>query len=65
MQLHSQPAKLSGIRALAAPLRCPNCGDWMVAPVSSEFVEGGEIRHHWECDSCGEYSSSSIPSTSH
>jgi len=33
----------------------------MVAPVSSEFVEGGEIRHHWECDACGEFSISSIP----
>ena len=33
--------------------------------VSSEFVEGGEIRHHWECDGCGEFSSSFIPLTSH
>jgi hypothetical protein len=42
------------IHAFAAPARCPSCGDWMIAPVSSEFVVGGEIRHHWECDSCGE-----------
>jgi hypothetical protein len=26
----------------------------MVAPIVSEFVHRGEIRHHWECDSCGE-----------
>jgi hypothetical protein len=32
----------------------------MVAPVSSEFVEGDEIRHHWECDACGETSSTVI-----
>jgi hypothetical protein len=32
----------------------------MIAPVSSEFVVGGEIRHHWECDSCGDLSSTSI-----
>ena len=50
---------------LCGPVRCPDCGDVMVAPVSSEFVEGGEIRHHWECDSCGELSSTSIPLTSH
>ncbi len=37
-----------------APARCPHCGDWMVAPIVSEFVDDGEIRHHWECDSCGE-----------
>ena len=49
----------------AAPAQCPHCGDVMVAPVSSEFVEGGEIRHHWECEACGEFSSTSIPLTSH
>lgn len=57
MQLQFHAAELSSIRALAAPARCPHCGDWMVAPVSSEFVEGGEIRHHWECDTCREGSS--------
>jgi len=62
MQLHCQysPLRLSAIRAFASPTRCPGCGDWMVAPVSSEFVEGGEIRHHWECDACGEASSTVI-----
>jgi hypothetical protein len=63
MQLHCRSATLSTIRTFAAPTRCPGCGDWMVAPVSSEFVEGGEIRHHWECDACGEASSTSIPLT--
>ena len=57
MHLHQYKAKLS--RAFTAPTRCPHCGDLMVAPVSSEFVEGGEIRHHWECNSCGELSSTS------
>jgi transposase-like protein len=48
---------------VATQVRCPHCGDSMVAPVSSEFVEGVEIRHHWECDSCGEASSNFIPLT--
>ena len=52
-------------RAFAAPARCPRCGDWMIAPVSSEFVVGGEIRHHWECDSCGESTSSAIDVAQH
>ena len=65
MQLQTSSAKLAGIRSFASPVRCPHCGDWMVAPVISEFVEGGEIRHHWECDTCGESSSTSIPLTSH
>lgn len=42
MQLHEFRAKLSAIRNFAAPAQCPHCGDVMVAPVSSEFVEGGE-----------------------
>jgi hypothetical protein len=60
MQLHDFWT-LSTVRSFATPTRCPHCGDLMVAPVSSEFVEGGEIRHHWECDACGEFSSTSIP----
>ena len=47
-------------RAFAAPVPCSKCGDWMFAPVSSEFVPGGEIRHHWQCDACGDLSSTSI-----
>jgi transcription elongation factor Elf1 len=65
MQLHIDRARLSSFRAFATPTRCPHCGDWMVAPVVSEFVEGGEIRHHWECDTCGQASSTSIPLTTH
>jgi uncharacterized protein with PIN domain len=60
MQLETQTAKLAGIRAFAAPLRCPHCNDWMVAPTCSEFVEGGEIRHHWDCEACGEPTSTAL-----
>jgi transcription elongation factor Elf1 len=65
MQLYADTAKRSAIRSFSSPVRCPHCGDWMVAPVMSEFVEGGEIRHHWECDNCGETSRTSIPLTTH
>jgi predicted RNA-binding Zn-ribbon protein involved in translation (DUF1610 family) len=65
MQLQIDTARLSRLRAFAAPMHCPHCGDLMVAPYVSEFVEGGEIRHHWECDACGEPSSTSIPLTTH
>jgi predicted RNA-binding Zn-ribbon protein involved in translation (DUF1610 family) len=42
---------------------CPNCGDRLLAPEVSEFVDSGEIRHHWSCDSCGGESSTSIEPT--
>jgi hypothetical protein len=60
MQSVAESAKLAAIRAFTAPARCPHCNDWIIAPVHSEFVEGGEIRHTWECDSCGEISSTVI-----
>jgi len=60
MQLHCNPARLSAVRAFAAPAHCPQCGDPMVAPIVSEFVEGGEIRHHWECEACGKISHTSL-----
>ena len=65
MQLQTRSAKLSAIRSFSAPVRCPHCGDTMVAPVLSEFIEGGEIRHHWECDACGESSTTAFPLTTH
>jgi uncharacterized protein with PIN domain len=65
MQLHEYWTELSAIRVLTNSTRCPHCGDPMVAPVSSEFVERGEIRHHWECDACGEPSSTCIPLAPH
>jgi hypothetical protein len=61
MQLHDYWAKLQPTRSFATPVRCPHCDDLMVAPIASEFIEGGEIRHHWECDACGEPSSTSVP----
>ena len=60
MMFAFETAKCAAMRAFTAPARCPYCDDWMVAPVSSEFVEGGEIRHHWECDACGETSCTTI-----
>ena len=54
MLLHCQMPKLPDIRAFAAPVRCTQCGERMVAPLMSEFAPGGEIRHHWVCEACGE-----------
>jgi hypothetical protein len=48
-----------GIRRLArvgyfSPMLCPSCDNWMVGPIASEFIKGGEIRYVWECDVCQE-----------
>lgn len=59
MQLDRQ-AESALSRCFALPTRCPHCGDWLVAPVASEFVEGGEIRHHWACETCSGQSLTSV-----
>ena len=59
--LHCSAEKIAALRPFSSPARCPYCDDWMVAPIHSEFVVGGEIRHHWECDACGQASLSAIP----
>jgi len=61
MQLQEYSAKLSATRTFAAPIRCPLCNDFLVAPIASEFIEGDEIRHHWECEACGQPFSTCVP----
>ena len=39
---------------------CPYCRENLLAPMLSEFVDSGEIRHHWLCESCGGVSKTSI-----
>ena len=54
MQLVSGTSRVTEMPAFGSLARCTQCGDWMVAPLMSEFVGAGEIRHHWVCESCGE-----------
>lgn len=45
---------------LSAMQRCPACGETVVAAQASEFVDSGEVRHHWTCDDCGHGFSTTI-----
>jgi transposase-like protein len=60
MQLYYEWPKPAGISSFAASMRCPHCGDPMIAPEMSEYVASGEIRHHWQCDDCGRSSSTTF-----
>jgi hypothetical protein len=33
---------------------CPNCGELLVAPRSSNYLGLGRIEHVWRCDGCGQ-----------
>ena len=32
---------------------CPQCGDFLLAPLVSEHVHPSHVRNHWVCESCG------------
>jgi uncharacterized protein with PIN domain len=57
-QTRDHATAFAGCFAFAA--RCPECGDRMVAPESSEFVDSGKIRHHWLCDACAHEFSTTV-----
>lgn len=33
---------------------CPNCGELLAAPRSSNYLGLGRIEHAWRCDGCGQ-----------
>jgi len=61
MQFDSERSEISGFsHCFAPPTRCPYCDDRLIAPEVSEFVDSGEIRHHWTCEACRRESHTSI-----
>jgi uncharacterized protein with PIN domain len=66
MRLSSERTELSAFpRYFASRQRCPHCGDPLIAPEASEFIEGGTIQHFWSCDGCGQDSRTFVRSASH
>jgi transcriptional regulator NrdR family protein len=45
---------------VAPPACCPSCSEPLIAALASEFVDEGEIRHHWVCEACGEDFSTTV-----
>lgn len=61
MRLPSETANIAARSFFAsACLYCPRCADPMIAPATSEFVEGRGIRHRWLCEACGAETSTTI-----
>jgi hypothetical protein len=58
MQLDNCP--LGGMSPGQPPTYCPLCHEGAVAPELSEFVNSGEIRHHWLCESCAQVFSTAV-----
>jgi hypothetical protein len=34
-------------------IECAQCGDRIYIPEWSECLEGGRVRHLWQCEACG------------
>jgi hypothetical protein len=53
MQLHkhllSRPSRFS----VRPSLNCAQCGDRLLAPEWSEYLDAQRVRHLWACEGCG------------
>jgi hypothetical protein len=34
-------------------IECAQCGDRIYVPEWSECLDGGRVRHLWQCEACG------------
>lgn len=61
MRLHQETDRVGAFgRYVPRGRRCPGCSEHVIAPELSEFVDGGEIRHHWLCESCARVFSTAV-----
>jgi len=56
---------LEGSATLTAAQEADLMAGKLYVNIHTAANKGGEIRHHWECDTCGKPSSTSIPLTTH
>ena len=56
MLLHDSPStapQTPDVTGSARLPHCPQCGDFLLAPLLSEHVHPSHVRNHWVCESCG------------
>ena len=58
--MQTEATQIEFRKRISSPARCPHCGDLMIAARASEFVDTGEVRHHWACDDCGQDFSTTV-----
>ena len=64
MKLQSTLRSPSGRARPFALTSCPHCLETQIAPLASEYVGEGRVRHFWACDGCGHEFQTSIEFTS-
>lgn len=51
MSLHTQTATRANLVAFKKN-SCPQCGEWIMAPDWSEYLDTRCARHTWSCEAC-------------
>jgi rubredoxin len=51
MSLHTQTATRASLVTYNKN-NCPQCGQWLLAPDWSEYVNTRCVRHSWSCEVC-------------
>lgn len=52
MTLHAEPATRARLTT-ANKNNCPQCGEALLAPDWSEYLNDRCVRHTWSCEACG------------
>jgi hypothetical protein len=57
MLLHEALQETVPLSARHAPYNrlpaCPQCSDYVLAPLMAEHVSARHVRNHWVCEGCG------------
>jgi transcription elongation factor Elf1 len=51
MSLHTQTARRASLVTYKKN-NCPQCGEWLLAPDWSEYLDTRCVRHTWSCEAC-------------
>ena len=51
MSLHTQTATRASLVTFKKN-NCPQCGEWIMAPDWSEYLDSRCVRHTWSCEAC-------------
>jgi transcription elongation factor Elf1 len=51
---------MTTIASLRQSFKCESCGQWLMAPERSTYVNEGQVSHYWVCPRCGNEFETSI-----
>jgi hypothetical protein len=46
------PNSTNPVTPIRAMTECAQCGEHLFAPEWAEYLDGGRVRHLWQCEAC-------------